>query len=110
MTSFIAACGSGRSTSFIPAVPAACSVTTIAFMGMISSVVCLLRGNVAGDARAPAINKTPGSLELLASCLGCALAALTGARNLMDRDHSGGRCQRIDALRPVIKQYQDCRL
>src|SRR4051794_24245457 len=31
MTSFIAACGSGRSTSFIPAVPAAWSVTTIAF-------------------------------------------------------------------------------
>jgi hypothetical protein len=32
MTSFIAACGSGRSTSFIPAVPAAWPVTTIAFM------------------------------------------------------------------------------
>src|SRR6478672_13797390 len=32
-TSFIAACGSGRSTSFIPAVPAAWSVTTIAFIG-----------------------------------------------------------------------------
>src|SRR6516165_10434359 len=32
MTSFIAAGGSGRSASFIPAVPAAWSVTTIAFM------------------------------------------------------------------------------
>src|SRR5947209_3256788 len=32
MTSFIAACGSGRSTSVIPAVPAAWSVTTIAFI------------------------------------------------------------------------------
>src|SRR6266516_4986222 len=32
MTSFIAAGGSGRSTSFIPAVPAAWSGTTIAFM------------------------------------------------------------------------------
>src|SRR4029453_7309644 len=32
MTSFIAACGSGRSTSFIPAVPAAWSVATIAFI------------------------------------------------------------------------------
>src|SRR4051812_13876329 len=32
MTSFIAAGGSGRSTSFIPAVPAAWSVTTIAFI------------------------------------------------------------------------------
>jgi hypothetical protein len=35
MTSFIAAGGSGRSTSLIPAVPAACSVTTIAFMGIV---------------------------------------------------------------------------
>src|SRR4051812_29414741 len=32
MTSFIAAGGSGRSTSVIPAVPAASSVTTIAFI------------------------------------------------------------------------------
>src|SRR2546429_4733959 len=47
MTSFIAAGGSGRSTSLIPAVPAACSVTTIAFMGIVSSVICLLGGNVA---------------------------------------------------------------
>src|ERR1700746_1114411 len=41
MTSFIAAGGSGRSTSVIPAVPAAWSVTTIAFMGIASSVICL---------------------------------------------------------------------
>jgi hypothetical protein len=32
MTSFIAAGGSGRSSSVIPAVPAASSVTTIAFI------------------------------------------------------------------------------
>jgi hypothetical protein len=32
MTSFIAACGSGLAASFIPAFPAACSVTTIAFI------------------------------------------------------------------------------
>src|SRR3979490_1719346 len=44
---FIAACGSGRSTSFIPAVPAAWSVTTIAFMVIFSSVICLFAGNVA---------------------------------------------------------------
>jgi hypothetical protein len=44
----IAACGSGRSTSVIPAVPAAWSVTTIAFMGIASSVICLFGGNVAG--------------------------------------------------------------
>src|SRR5882672_1391197 len=42
MTSFIAACGSGRFTSFIPAVPAAWSVTTIAFMTIFSSVICPL--------------------------------------------------------------------
>src|SRR6516225_4565786 len=47
MTSFIAAGGSGRSTSFIPAVPAAWSVTTIAFMGIVSSAICLFAGNVA---------------------------------------------------------------
>src|SRR4051812_33477110 len=39
MTSFIAAGGSGRSTSVIPAVPAASSVTTIAFMGIVSSLI-----------------------------------------------------------------------
>ena len=40
----LAACGSGRSTSFIPAVPAACSVTTIAF------IVSLL-GHLSGQRR-----------------------------------------------------------
>src|SRR5499427_2551134 len=49
MTSFIAAGGSGRSTSFIPAVPAAWSVTTIAFMGIVSSV--LFVGNGAGNGK-----------------------------------------------------------
>jgi hypothetical protein len=38
MTSFIAAGGSGRSTSFIPAGPAAWSVTTIAFIDFICAV------------------------------------------------------------------------
>src|ERR1700746_3962789 len=47
MTSFIAAGGSGRSISVIPAVPAAWSVTTIAFMGIVSSAICLFGGNVA---------------------------------------------------------------
>jgi hypothetical protein len=45
MTSFIAAGGSGRSTSVIPAVPAASSVTTIAFMGIVSSHICLFGGS-----------------------------------------------------------------
>src|SRR5438046_8204406 len=45
MTSFIAAGGSGRSTSFIPAVPAAWSVTTIAFMELSPRS---FGGNVAG--------------------------------------------------------------
>src|ERR1700741_3598110 len=47
MTSFIAAGGSGRSTSDIPAVPAALSVTTIPFMIIVSSVICPFGGNVA---------------------------------------------------------------
>src|SRR5690349_15914316 len=40
MTSFIAAGGSGRSTSVIPAVPAASSVTTIAFIPHLPGVEC----------------------------------------------------------------------
>src|SRR3546814_1555373 len=47
MTSFIAACGSGRSTSVIPAVPAAWSVTTIAFKVLVSSVICFLPAVIA---------------------------------------------------------------
>src|SRR6187200_556402 len=45
MTSFIAAGGSGRSTSVIPAVPAASSVTTIAFIRdlPVAGPLCLLR-------------------------------------------------------------------
>src|SRR4051794_14493211 len=55
MTSFIAAGGSGRSTSVIPAVPAASSVTTIAFIGVVSSLVCLFGGSRANaDDRLPA--------------------------------------------------------
>src|SRR5215468_1386130 len=46
MTSFIAAGGLGRSTSFIPAVPAAWSVTTIAFMEIVSSAIYLCAGYV----------------------------------------------------------------
>src|SRR6476659_11137104 len=45
MTSFIAADGSGRSTSVIPAVPAVWSVTTIACMGIVSSLMCLCGGS-----------------------------------------------------------------
>src|SRR4051812_48237746 len=55
MTSFIAACGSGRSTSVIPAVPAASSVTTIAFIGIVSSLICLFGGSrTNADDRLPA--------------------------------------------------------
>src|ERR687888_1047471 len=55
MTSFIAAGGSGRSTSVIPAVPAAWSVTTIAFMGIASSLICLFGGSrTNADDRLPA--------------------------------------------------------
>src|SRR3954465_13614748 len=41
MTSFIAAGGSGRSTTLLPPVPAASSVTTIAFMGIVSAYLSL---------------------------------------------------------------------
>src|SRR6266545_1817785 len=55
MTSFIAAGGSGRSTSVIPAVPAASSVTTIALMGIVSSLACLFGGSRTNtDDRLPA--------------------------------------------------------
>src|SRR3954447_23716989 len=55
MTSFIAAGGSGRSTSVIPAVPAASSVTTIAFMGIVSSPISLFGGSrTNADDRLPA--------------------------------------------------------
>src|SRR5689334_11382250 len=55
MTSFIAAGGSGRSTSVIPAVPAASSVTTIAFMGIVSSLIRLFSGSrTNADDRLPA--------------------------------------------------------
>src|SRR5436190_1488360 len=49
MTSFIATGGSGRSTSVIPAVPAASSVTTIAF---IRHLPVLLRAVMAHEADA----------------------------------------------------------
>jgi hypothetical protein len=55
MTSFIAAGGSGRSTSVIPAVPAASSVTTIAFMEIVSSLIRLFGGSrTNADDRLPA--------------------------------------------------------
>ena len=52
MTSLIAAGGSGRSPSVIPAVPAAWSVTTIAFMGIVSSLICLFGALRAGSSHA----------------------------------------------------------
>src|SRR3954462_10986924 len=51
----MAAAGPGRSTSVIPAVPAASSVTTIAFMGIVSSPICLFGGSrTNADDRLPA--------------------------------------------------------
>src|SRR5947209_19747385 len=61
MTSFIAAGGSGRSTSVIPAVPAASSATTIAFIEIVSSRICHFgRSRTNADVRLPA-----DSLEML---------------------------------------------
>jgi hypothetical protein len=64
MTSFIAACGWGRFTSFIPAVPAAWSVTMMAFMVIFSSVPCLVG---LGSVDALAIDKMSSIVELLFS-------------------------------------------
>src|SRR5690348_6506017 len=54
MTSLIAGWGSGRSTSFIPALPATRSVTTMAFIVRLSRVSCsrfCILGTVAGTLR-----------------------------------------------------------
>src|ERR1043166_3291799 len=61
MTSFIAGCGSGRSTSFIPAVPAACSVTTIAFMMIFSSGHLSLRWKCSSVGK-PVRHLMPGAM------------------------------------------------
>src|SRR3954451_17419186 len=53
MTSLIAARGSGRSASVIPAIPAAWSVTTIAFIGPVSSVCLCREHNPRSAARPP---------------------------------------------------------
>src|SRR5690348_11611130 len=72
MTSFIAAGGSARSTSFMPAVPAALSVTTIAFIvhlpvrgGPSSSEFPCRQDGRGGDRDAPlepsSLDRVPGS-------------------------------------------------
>src|SRR4029078_12507871 len=86
-TSFIAACGSARFTSFMPAVPAAWSVTTIAFM-IFSLVICLFG---LGGVDAPAFDKMSSIVELLS--LASALSAL--CRVPAKRDGSG-------SLRPLV--------
>ncbi|HWW84389.1 MAG TPA: hypothetical protein VNZ26_12345, partial [Vicinamibacterales bacterium] len=79
-------------------------------MGMISSVICLFGGSVAGSVGAPAIHKMPAIVELLSPFLRSALSALTGfPLSPMERDRSGRWCWRTDALRLIIKQYQDRR-
>jgi hypothetical protein len=64
MTSFIAAGGSGRSTSVIPAVPAASSVTTIAF---IRHLPVLLRAVTAHHADAVMTDRHEPAFESLDS-------------------------------------------
>src|SRR3954468_20561817 len=61
MTSLIAACGSVRFTSFMPAVPADCSVTTIAFM-VFTLVACRF---ALGSVDAPAVDTMSSMVELL---------------------------------------------
>src|SRR5437660_7120521 len=98
MTSFIAAGGSGRSTSVIPAVPAAWSVTTIAFIRHLpASSSRLLAGWIDGDrhrtlARGPPSVKrqmtrrtaSPASATAQASSSG-----LHGSRNARKAEASG---------------------
>src|SRR5215471_9167575 len=67
ITSFIAAGGSGRSTSFIPAVPAAWSVTTIAFMVIFSSVICLFAEYVPA-LKKPVRHLMPGAMGSFPGC------------------------------------------
>jgi hypothetical protein len=75
MTSLIAAGGSGRSTSVIPAVPAAWSVTTIAFMGTVSSIICLIDGMCWVDSPHSMAQATGGQVDLT-YCLATARPAL----------------------------------
>jgi hypothetical protein len=75
--------------------------------GIVSFVIYLFGGNIAGSVDAPAIHKMPGSVELVSAI--CAVCTDRAPLSLMDRDRSGRGCSRIDALRVVIKQYQDCR-
>src|SRR4029077_11121226 len=65
MTSFIAARGSGRSTSVIPAVPAAWSVTTIAFIAHHPGIECVTARHPALPTRAYGIPRTPGFFRLI---------------------------------------------
>src|SRR5215813_270668 len=53
-------------------------------MGIISSIICLSGGNVAGSVDALAIRKMSGSVELLSPHLRSALSALTGASTKPD--------------------------
>src|SRR4051812_47875834 len=69
MTSFIAAEGSGRSTSVIPAVPAAASVATSAF---IPDLLCRV------------LDPLPARLELLPSPNGAATTGVPRARSRAD--------------------------
>src|SRR4051794_39748718 len=95
MTSFIAAGGSGRSTSLIPAVPAASSVTTIAFMGIAFSPICLFGGSrtnagiwVSG-ARSQSVDTRPEEVsdDRLVSRLGAGPTIMPP--RLLHRRHSG---------------------
>src|SRR6266481_9877837 len=101
MTSFIAACGSGRFTSFIPAVPAAWSVTTIAFMIIFSSVICLFG---LGSVDAPAIDKTLSIVELLFSV--SAICAVCFDRVPTKPDGSGSLRSRVLADRCIAPGHR----
>src|SRR5262245_64443882 len=60
MTSLIAAGGTGRSTSVIPAVPAVSSVPTIALIGSVPALICALPVEPFGVPRIPGLQAGAG--------------------------------------------------
>src|SRR6516165_9072647 len=119
MTSFIAACGSGRSTSFIPAVPAAWSVTTIAFIvhllvcGMSSSSMEASAGKWRYRQRTTALetfDRGPVRPEAVVAVSPSSTAVLAANRcALLQYDPPGFESAGRDVGNPSVDQYSHTR-
>src|SRR3954470_13557249 len=101
MTSFIAAGGSGRSTSVIPAVPAAWSVTTIAFIGHFPVSVLAYTASCSHQCQwqqTPASNKLigtscgnpPNRRDLIETDLACLIFLVARSRLVPTRPPADG--------------------